>query len=67
MNPAIYVVDQFGGIRPTARALNCSVTSVFRWVHSKHGNIPAKYQKQILKIAAKKKLKITANDLIYGR
>lgn len=67
MNPARYVVDQFGGIRPTARALDCAVTNVFRWVHSKDGSIPAKYQKQILKIAAKRKLPITANDLIYGR
>lgn len=72
ISAAEHVIKQFGGIRPTARALKCGVTSVARWKRPRSkdgtaGSIPEPYMRTIMEIAYQKKLDITANDLVFGR
>lgn len=72
MNPAEYCIKIFGGVRATARALKRSPSTVSKWRKSRKdggtgGQIPTMVQPKVLKIAAERKLPITANDLIYGR
>jgi len=72
MKPAEYLISTMGGVRPTARALGRAPSTVSKWRKSRKeggtgGQIPTMLQPKILKLAAKKKLPITARDLIYGR
>lgn len=69
VNPADWVIQQFGGVRATARALNLSPSSVSRWrTNTKSpGEIPREQQKPILAVAAQDGLDILASDLIMGR
>ena len=56
------VLKEFGGVRPLARALGVSHTTVSGW-HLRSA-IPRKMQKPILLMARKYKKKISAEDLI---
>ena len=72
MKPADYIIHIFGGVRPTARALNRAPSSVtaWRWPRKRKGlnhTIPSALHQKILKIAKDEGLDITASDLIYGR
>ena len=72
MTPADYAIHIFGGIRPLARAIGRSHTSVSKWRYRRenrgcNGNVPSLAQRRILEIAKKKKLDITPEDLVYGR
>lgn len=69
MNPAAYVISVFDGVRPLARRLNLDPSVVCRWALPKakrgqDGLIPAKYQGEILRLAKKMKLPLSAEQLI---
>jgi hypothetical protein len=66
MTPAALVIKLFG-IRPLARDLGCSYTTVWRWRDSDEGLVPAHYHKPLLDLASKNKIKLTAEELVYGR
>jgi len=71
VNPAQYVISEFGGLRETARAIGRHHTSVKQWLETKlnggkGGLIPSDNHKRILKEAAKRGLDITPDHLIYG-
>ena len=66
MNAPDYVIHIFGGVRATARAIGRDPSAVSKWRHETK-IIPTAAQRIILDIARRKKLPITANDLIYGR
>jgi hypothetical protein len=72
MNPAEYVVHVFGGVRKAARALDRYPATISKWQHytNKHGErgqVPSSAQRDILDVARRDGLPITADDLIYGR
>jgi len=72
IRPADYVIQVFGGLRATARALGRSHASVNKWRHSKKnkgcdGFVPREAMHIILDIAEKRGLDITAYDLLLGR
>ena len=72
LSPAEYCIKIFGGVRATARALRRSPSTVSKWRKSRKeggtgGQIPTMIQPKVLKIAAARKLPITAEDLINGR
>lgn len=56
MKPAEYVISLFGGVRPTARALNLNPATIVRWKKAREdggsgGYIPTKNQTLILSTA----------------
>ena len=72
LKPAEYIVFFFKGIRPAARAIGRSPGSIYKWTRpaiekGTGGEIPRAAQHVILKLALKKKLDITAEDLAFGR
>jgi hypothetical protein len=72
LSPAKYVIHVFGGVRPTARAIGRDPSTVCKWPLPRaqkgcDGKIPGGVFRTILKEAKKRKLDITANDLIFGR
>jgi hypothetical protein len=72
LTPAEHVIQIFGGVRATARALDRSPSCVSKWRAPKDargcdGGIPRKAQEQILRLAKEQGLDITADDLISGR
>lgn len=72
MSPAAHVINVFGGVNATAKALGRSAPSISKWTKpisekGTGGFIPSKAQQIIFKIARRKKLDITAEDLILGR
>lgn len=69
MNPAKRIIELFGGVRPLARELDTDPSVVCRWALPKErrgqgGLIPAEYQGRILKLAKRKQLQVSAEDLI---
>jgi len=72
LSPAECVVELFGGVRATARAIGRNPGAVSRWNKPKSkrgtgGMVPSAAQRIILKIAKKKRLKITLEHLNYGK
>lgn len=72
INPAQCVIRVFGGVRATARAVGRNPGAVTRWNRPKSkggtgGMIPSAAQRIILKIAKKRRLKITLEELTYGK
>ena len=72
LNPAQYVIQMFGGVRATARAIGRVPGAVINWKRAKSrggngGEIPGPSQRLILIFAKKKGMDITPNDLAYGR
>jgi hypothetical protein len=70
--PAEWVIYQFQGVRPLARALDRDPSTVARWVlrakqKGHDGRVPGAHHSDILRIAQKQHLDITASDLISGR
>lgn len=71
-SPSEWVILQFQGVRPLARALNRAPSTVARWALSAKqkghdGRVPGAHHTDILRIAEKQRLDITASDLISGR
>lgn len=72
MQPAKKVIEMFGGVRALARLLKIDSSVVSRWQTSKDkrgqgGLIPAGYQGKLLKLAERKGLELTADDLVKRR
>ena len=72
IKPADYVIEIFGGVKKTAKILGRSRRAVYLWRQPRNkggcdGFLPGPIQYKILRIAKKKKLDITPDDLIYGR
>lgn len=74
ITPAETVVAVFGGVRPLARLLGCSPSSVSRWgrrVSVRHGRsmgtIPATLHAPLLMLAKNRGIHLTATDLVLGR
>jgi hypothetical protein len=61
-SPAEVVIKNLG-VRPLARTLNISPSTILRW-RERNGNIPSRYHKRIIELS---KGKITPNDLVFGR
>lgn len=71
LTPAEYVIQQFGGVGKTARAIGRSVSSVSKWQIPKErrgtgGHIPAGVRHTILAQAKERNLKITSTHLDFG-
>jgi len=60
--PATIVINHFGGVRKTARALGRSATAVSHWQDS--GLVPQALHKKVLKVLGNN---MSAHDLVYGR
>lgn len=74
ITPAETVVTAFGGVRPLARLLGCSPSSVSRWgrrVSVRHGKsmgtIPSTLHAPLLMLARERGVHLTATDLVLGR
>jgi len=72
LSPAEYVIQVFGGVRATARAIGRSPSSISKWQKPRSqggsdGCVPNAAQRIILEQAKKQGLDITPGDLIYGR
>ena len=64
MKPAAYVIQEFRGVRATARVLGLSPSTVSRWQRT--GLIPGEHHVPILKAAKKSGIDISADNLVYG-
>lgn len=64
--PATILVEKFGGHKAVAQAIGVDVSRVYRWTYSDDGAIPSRHLSKILQLAADRKIKITAKDLISG-
>ena len=62
MTPA-EVVTKVLGVRPLARMLNVSPSTVGKW-KEREGGIPSQYHKKIIELSEGE---ITADDLVFGR
>lgn len=70
MSPADKVIEAFGGVRATARALGLNSSSVSRWrmpaeKRGLAGRVPSIHQATILVYARKNGMRLTAEDLIH--
>ena len=66
LTPAEYIVYKFQGVRRTSEALKIAPSTVSRWINGS-GNVPSKYHIKIISIAKRYRMRITPNDLVYGR
>lgn len=64
LNPGQLVVSLFG-VRPLAAEIQVSPTTVLHWRDK--GEVSADKQKAILELARKRRVPLTAEELIYGR
>jgi hypothetical protein len=62
MTPAEVVIGMFGGTAALAEMLGITRQAVNHW-----NLIPAKYHRQLLRLACERGLWLTADDLIWGR
>lgn len=72
LSPAEYVVRKFGGVNATARAIGRTPGVVSRWNKPRSeggcgGYVPSAAQRLVLKEAKARRLKITPDDLAYGK
>lgn len=70
--PADVVIEAFGGVHPTSRAIGVSASWVCRWRKAKDeygtgGEVPGNHHKEVLAAAERLGVQITPYDLIYGR
>lgn len=50
-----------------AARLNLSHSTVWRWPRTNGGIVPAQYHRDLLAFAAEHRVRLTPNDLIFGR
>jgi len=67
LTPSKLVILLFGGVRPLARLLNKTQSSVSKWQKSDDGDVPGKCHRQILDLAKKRGVDLSAEDLVFGR
>lgn len=65
LTPSQFVIKQFKGIRPLARAVGRSPATIFRW--QAIGYIPTKAQQDVLLAAKRRGLDVKPQDLVVGR
>lgn len=65
LNPAEYTILVFGGCTPISRLLNLDRTAVFKW--KSYQGVPRKHHIELLTLAEKNKIDLTAQDLVQGR
>jgi hypothetical protein len=65
MSPARCVIQAFGGVRKTARAVGRQPGAVTLW--GKSGRVPVEVQAIVLRLALAGEVDITAHELILGR
>jgi hypothetical protein len=72
VSPAKLVAARFGGIRPLGRLLDIDPSAISKWI-SRGGSIPNSRRgrkedmhRSLLALAEKQKVKLTAEELIYG-
>jgi len=63
--PAEIVIEIFGGVRATARALQITPGAVSRWQGD--GEVPGRHHRKLLSLAARRKKPLTPTDLVLGR
>jgi hypothetical protein len=61
-SPAEVVIEHLG-VRPLARSLDISPSTILRW-RERGGEIPSRYYMRIIELSENK---ISADDLVYGR
>lgn len=66
LNPAETVIQEFGGVRKTAKILKLYPSTVCRWKTSK-GLIPSAMQTTVLKEAKRLNKNLTTDDIVWGR
>lgn len=64
-NPAEVVIEAFGGPTATAKALGVSAQLVNYWKRMKR--IPGTRQEDVLELAKKRGIELTAKDIVQGR
>lgn len=72
--PADLVIKRFGGVRPLARELDMSPSTVCLWKTRHNGKIPNSSTRgdpigthlRLLNLAKKRKIPLTTDELIYG-
>lgn len=67
MSPYEVIVDVFGGIRSVGRALGIEASTVLRWGQRPAGRIPHEYMRPLLDAAARKKRRLTLEEVVWGR
>lgn len=72
MLPAQYVVHLFGGTKKLAEILRLHASTISHWLYGQGpkktglGEVPARYQKELLQRAKLMGLVLTPSHLIYG-
>lgn len=56
---------EFGGVRKLAKALGRDPAAISRW--KRLGTVPSAVQRKLLEVALSRGLKISAQDVIFGR
>ena len=64
--PYEILISEFGGVRSLARAIGRDPGSVNKW-RKGDGTIPSSIQRKVLETAWDMGIKITADDIIFGR
>jgi hypothetical protein len=64
LNPVLYAIYQFNGVRPLARAINVDQAFIHRW--RKKGLIPSPYQVKIIDAAIMDHIPIREKEVIRG-
>lgn len=62
-SPAAHVIGLLG-VRPLAAALGLDPAAVIRWRERNAGRIPSRHMSGILALARRRKIELTADDLI---
>ncbi len=62
--PADIVIERFGGLTATAKAVGNGVTRQAVWGWKKRGAVPLKRQTQVLDAARRNKVTLSAAELI---
>jgi hypothetical protein len=66
LNPAQLVIEKFGGLSATARAVGNGTTRQIVKGWEKRGVIPTKRQPQVLEAAQRESIELSPADLIGG-
>ena len=64
--PYEVLISEFGGVRALARAIDRNPGAVNKW-RKRDGAIPSSIQRKVLETAWAMGIKITADDIIFGR
>lgn len=63
--PVELAIEEFGGVRKLARAVNRDPAAVSRW--KRQGTVPTSVQRQLLEIAWERGIQLSAHDMVFGR